>query len=620
VCGIYGGVALGREQLRHPDLIEKMGHLLQHRGPDANGTQISSHAVFGAQRLRIIDPSPAADQPLTDPSERYWIVLNGAVYNAPELRRRYRDYPFKSRSDTEVVLPLFLDKGIGCVEEMDGMFALAIYDTVERTLLMARDRAGEKPLFYTILADEVWFASEIQALLSLPDTRKALDLAAVREFVTLGYVIEPKTMFQDIKRVRSGTSLLFTGFEPEESRYWTPACAGRLERADDDLVQMLESHLQDAVGKQLIADVPLGIFTSGGLDSALLVAMACKHAEPESISTYSVGFPQPEFDETQHATELARHFGTRHRTVVADEAALYDALRTIVGRVAEPSADPAILPTLVLARSASEHSKVIFGGEGADELFAGYPTYLGHRVAPAYNGVPAWFRASLDRLIERLPTSLESKVSIEYLIRRFLSGANLNAADRHMAWFGTGAGTEVLSAHLLSLEYAAPDFPTFDDPIRSACLFDYETYLRDNLLSKMDRATMLASIEARAPFLDRQVTEFAMGLDSSCKVRGLTTKWLLKKVARRWLPGDFVRRRKRGLSVPVAGWLNGGLAAEVERLLSQQRLEEQGLLHANNVRQLLSEHRSHRLNHGRALWALLMFQYWIERWEPEISL
>lgn len=617
MCGIYGAVALGEAPLENVELINVMGRTLRHRGPDAHGTLVSPTAAFGAERLRVFDTTPAGDQPFADPSERLWLVLNGAIYNAPELRLRYPHYRYRSHSDAETVLPLYLEKGPSGLSELDGMFALAIYDARERELVLARDRAGEKPLFYCRSRDELWFASEIQALLTLPTIDRELDNAAVCDFVSLGYVSEPKTMFKSIRKVGAGTSLSISSAGQEERDCWKSSAALLSFMSDDETAQHLESLLLKAVQKQLAADVPVGVFTSGGVDSSLLSALACHCTGPESLRTFSVGFTEPEFDERPYARQLASFLGTKHLEVTADEDALAEALSVIVEQLAEPSADPAILPTYLLACSAREHVTVVLGGEGADELFGGYPTYLGHRAVPFLRRLPGIVRGALEQTVGRLPESLESKVSMGYLAKRFFDGFDLPLEARHLHWFGTGAALPVLHPDLQTENYAPPAFLESGDAVSRACDFDYRTYLRDNLLTKVDRATMLASLEARAPYLDRDVTTFALALNSKLKVRGLTTKWLLKRVAHRWIPRSLVNRRKRGLTVPVAAWLNAGLKQETDRLLDSKRIDRQGLLHPRNVRELLVEHRSRRANHGRALWALLMLEYWLERWVPE---
>jgi asparagine synthase (glutamine-hydrolysing) len=617
VCGIYGAVACGDAPLQHVELLEEMGRLLHHRGPDAHGLRVAPRAALGAERLRVYDPTPAGDQPLFDPTEKIWVVVNGAIYNAPEIRERYPEYRYVSHSDAEAVLPLFVDKGAACISDLDGMFAIAIYDANKHELVLARDRAGEKPLFYCFVGDELWFASEVQALLQLPPLDRSLDSRAVRDFVTLGYVTEPKTIFASIRKVKAGTYVTASSVGRSEYRYWETNVMDWPAKPILDAEEHLASLLSKAVEKQITADAPVGIFTSGGVDSSLITALACLLTAPDSVNTFSVGFTEPPFDESPYARQLASYLGTNHRSVEADRESLTGALDIIVERLAEPCADPAILPTYLLALAARDHVKVVLGGEGADELFGGYPTYIGHRAAPYFQKLSASVQTMFKRMAEKTPTSLEGKVSLEYLTKRFLAGADLPLFDRHVSWFGTGAGVEVLNPDLANESYDPPEFHCAGDPISDACIFDYRTYLRDNLLMKVDRATMLASIEARAPYLDLGVTAFAFALDSRLKVRGFTTKWLLKQVALRWLPRNLVFRKKRGLSVPVATWLNGGLRADADRLLDFNRIKRQGLLHPGNVSQLLFEHQNRRANHGRLLWALLMLEYWLERWVPE---
>jgi asparagine synthase (glutamine-hydrolysing) len=296
---------------------------------------------------------------------------------------------------------------------------------------------------------------------------------------------------------------------------------------------------------------------------------------------------------------------TKHVPVRTDDETLLDALQNVTERVAEPLADPAILPTFLLARTAREHVKVILSGEGADELFGGYPTYLGHKIAPRYDALPSFVRNGLKKLAYALPSS-GKKVTLEYLLKRFVTDAERPWSERHLHWFGTG------------LTDGVPDLDApGDDPLAGAMLLDYRSYLRDNLLVKVDRGTMLSSVEARAPFLDRDVTAFALSLPSDLRVRGLTTKWVLKKAAEKWLPHDVIYRRKRGLSVPIAGWINRGLRAEVDRLLEPSRLRQRGLVDESRVTALLAEHRSGHANHAKALWAVVMLEYWLERWAGE---
>lgn len=599
MCGIYGMVSTS--ELRFPDVLEKMGEALRHRGPDGSGELTFPHARIGTERLRIIDLHERADQPFASPDGQVWLECNGEIYNAAEIRARYPDYAYRSHSDVETILPLYLEHGSTAVSMLDGMFGLAIWDDRTRTLLLARDRAGEKPLFYTRIGEEVLFSSELQCLLQHPAISRELDPAAISEYLALGYVPEPLTPFAAIRRVPAGTFMRFAGGTEETVRYWDPSSFAMTPIDPREAVADLQRLIEEAVAKQVMSDVPVGVFISGGLDSSILATLASKVIGVDKVHTFSAQFAEESYDESGDAAVLARQMRTRHVPVRTDEETLTEALRNVTTRVAEPLADPAILPTFLLARTAREHVKVILSGEGADELFGGYPTYLGHRIAPMYDALPSFARNALRRLAFAIPPT-GKKVTIEYLLKKFVTDAEKPWVERHLAWFGTG---------LRAPSYAG----AIDrDALSGAMLLDYQSYLRDNLLVKVDRATMLSSVEARAPYLDRFVTAFALSLPPRLRVRRLTTKWILKKAAEKWIPRDVIYRRKRGLSVPIAGWINGGLRAEVDRLLDPARLRTQGIVNERQVAQLLAEHRSGQANHAKPLWAVIVLQYWLENW------
>ncbi len=603
-------VAYERAGLVTPDALDRMGRLLRHRGPDGSAVVRAPDAALGVQRLRVVDPRPQSDQPFVDPSSGVWLACNGEIYNAPALRGRYPDYPYRSRSDVEPLLPLFLNRGALGLTGLDGMFALAIWDPRTRHLVLARDRAGEKPLFYLHLGGEIWFASEIQALLEHPALTRDIDTRALSDFLAVGYVREPRTMFSRVRKVQAGTIVSCTPQGVRVLRYWDPDAVPTASMPHDIAAQQLSELIENAVARQGAVS-PIGVFTSGGVDSALLVALAARTARSNALYTFTVGFDDPDYDERGPAAEIAARVGTRHVEVRADGAGLRDALDIVTQRVAEPLADPAILPTYLLARAAREHVSVVLSGEGADELFGGYPTYLGHRFAPLYRSLPTTTQRAIRRLVAALPMST-GKVPLEYLLKRFVAASDHDWLDRHVKWFGTGLDPRV------NLCRAPVGFPAVcdhnADSVAQAMRFDYRTYLRDGLLTKMDRATMLASIEARAPYLDRALTEFALGLHWSLKIHGITTKWILKQAASAWLPRAITRRKKRGLSVPVAAWLNDGLRQEVDRLLAPARLRRAGVLDPGIVQRLVSEHRSGCANHARALWTLMVFELWRERW------
>ncbi|MBV8543370.1 MAG: asparagine synthase (glutamine-hydrolyzing) [Acidobacteria bacterium] len=608
MCGIYGMVADGAA-LRHPEVLGFMGEALRHRGPDGHAEFARAEAAIGTERLRIIDLHERADQPFAAPGSQVWLECNGEIYNAAEIRARYPDYPYRSKSDVETILPLYLERGVAAIPELDGMFGLAIWDARIQTLILARDRAGEKPLFYAKAGTEVIFASELQCLLRHPGISRELDPIAIGEYLRLGYVPEPRTPFRDVRRIEAGTFVRFHEGDVDTVRYWDPA-SFRIERisaraAIDETQRLVER----AVEKQVMSDVPVGVFTSGGLDSSILATLAAKFIGVDRVHTYSAAFAEQSFDESPVAETLAKRIRTRYVPVRTDAETLTEALQVVVRGVAEPLSDPAILPTFLLARTARQHVKVILSGEGADELFGGYPTYLGHKIAPVYDAMPSFVRAILRRAVQRVPSSTK-KVTVEFLLKRFVSDAEKPWIERHLAWFGTG-----LAPSVYKLGSELPDLPlSGGDALAGAMLLDYRSYLRDNLLVKVDRATMLSSVEARAPFLDRDVTRFALSLPTDLRIRRFETKWVLKKAAERWLPKDVIYRRKRGLSVPIASWINGGLRHEVDRLLAPARLRDQGLLDEQHVAGLLSAHRSGRANNAKPLWALIVLQYWIENW------
>ena len=603
-----------RGALHHPEVVDSMGEALRHRGPDGHADFRKPHAVIGTERLRIIDLHERADQPFASPNGEVWLECNGEIYNAPEIRARYRDYPFRSHSDVEAILPLYLEHGVKAIEQLDGMFGLAIWDNRSQTLILARDRAGEKPLFYARIQGEIVFASELQCLLRYPDLSREIDPEAIAGYLRLGYISEPRTPFRAVSRIPAGTYAVFHGDREEIVRYWDPGSFLVEPISARDAIRKTQRLVEEAVEKQVMSDVPVGVFISGGMDSSILAALASKYIGVDRVHTFSAAFAEESYDESGAARELAQQMRTTYVPVRTDETTLREAFDNVTQRVAEPLADAAILPTFLLAREARKHVKVILSGEGADELFGGYPTYLGHKVAPYYDALPAFARAMLRKSVQRVPPS-SKKVTIEFLLKRFVHDAERPWRERHLAWFGTGLAPEVVvrSAGSQVVRDANPPTRQPDNPLTGAMLLDYTSYLRDNLLVKVDRATMLSSVEARAPYLDRFVTRFALSLPPQLRVRRLTTKWVLKKAAEKWIPKDVIYRRKRGLSVPVANWINGGLRGEVDKLLAPSRLREHGINDVY-VRQLLDDHRSGRANNAKALWAVVMLEAWFERW------
>ncbi len=605
MCGIFGAVSLSGAPLCHPERFAAMAAALAHRGPD--GERIVGHtsARLGARRLAIMDLT-TGDQPFQSPDGAVWMVCNGEIYNAAELRRdgERTGYPFRSQGDIETIMPLYAREGADGVARLEGMFGLAIWDDARRRLVLARDRAGEKPLFWTRIGAELRFASEVQALLVFPDQPRRVSPRAAALYTALGYVPAPHTMLDGIHKLPPGHLLIAEAGSVTVRPYWDPAAAAAAPSTLESAAQLRET-LLGAVARELMSDVPLGIFTSGGLDSSFLVAAAARAMPGERLHTYAVRFTEPGYDESAFAEQVTHDIRSVHHVVTADDAALRRALDVVTDHLAEPVGDPALLPTYLLAEAARADVKVVLSGEGADELFGGYPTYPGHRAALGWQRLPRPLRAVLRGVITRLPAST-GKVTLEFMLKQFVAAADRPLLERHLAWFGAlgpdagGGDVEAIAAKLRG-------FPE-GDPLNRALWLDFVTYLPDNLLVKVDRGTMLASIEARAPFLDRRVLELVLPAPSALKVRGFTTKAILKQAARGLVPANVIRRRKRGLSVPVARWLNASLAPLADRYLAAPHLAP------DRVRPLFAEHRAGRANHARKLWPVLMAELWAERW------
>ncbi len=578
-----------------------MAAALRHRGPDGECIVGHERARIGARRLAIMDLT-TGDQPFQSPDGKIWMVCNGEIYNAAALRREagaWR-YPFRSHGDIETIVPFYDRFGPDAVSRLEGMFGLAVWDEARRRLVLARDRAGEKPLFWTEVDGELRFASEIQALLEFPDQARRLNRKALSLYHALGYVPAPYTMFDGIHKLPPASLLIAEGERIEIRNYWSAAeAASRPSTLSREHTDQLRDTLLRAVKRELMSDVPLGVFTSGGLDSSLLVAAAARAIPGERIHTYAIRFTEPGYDESPYAEAVTHQIASVHHVVTADDESLGRALEVVSRSLAEPLGDPAVLPTWLLAEAAREHVKVILSGEGADELFGGYPTYLGHKFSASWLRLPRPLRSSARWIMDRWPSST-GKMTLEYMLKQFLAATEQPWPERHLTWMGA---MKIEDGVIAELVCKLDRFP-HDDPLNRVMWFDFLTYLPDDLLVKVDRATMLASVEARAPYLDREVMELVLPGPARYKVRGLSTKAILKEAARGLVPREVINRRKRGLSVPVARWLNTGLAPLADRLLDTP---------------LLAEHRTGRRNHARRLWPQLMLALWSERWGVDLS-
>jgi asparagine synthase (glutamine-hydrolysing) len=634
MCGICGIFNVSLAPAAHRERIDAMSARLIHRGPDSAGKFELPHLALGIRRLSIIDLK-TGDQPIENESGDVALVFNGEIYNYRELRRDLlgRGHRFRSRSDGEVIVHLYEEKGPECVRDLNGMFALALWDGRARRLVLARDRAGEKPLYYWQKNGTLVFASEIKAIFEYPDVSRAIDPEALTEYFFYGYFPAPRTAFAEIRKLPAAHLLIVEDGRVCEKPFWRlqdylrPPGMPRPTEADEArIIDELRARIRAAATSRLVSDVPLGVFLSGGVDSSTLVALMSE-LTPGNVSTFSVSFPQKSFNEEPYASRVAHHFRTRHHILTADDRSLREALDHLAGHLDEPLADPAVIPTYLMSCFARRHIKVALSGEGSDELFGGYPTYLGARLAQYYLRLPAPARRMAFRYLRPLLPVSSSAVPKGLFLRRFLTHADKPPAERHLSWFGMFSPEEL--DRLFAGGWSGPRPPSgaifrpfarvldgiqFEDTLAEVLYLDFRTYLEDNLLVKVDRASMACSLELRTPFLDHRLIEFAAGLPAALKVRRFRLKHVLKRAVEPWLPPDIVHRQKRGFSVPIAQWMRNGLRPLLDDTLNAGKLKRDGLFDPAFVRALLREHWSEKADHRKALWTLLCFQLWHDRW------
>ncbi len=625
MCGIFGEVLLRPGDFPGASTMTRMSELLFHRGPDSSKIVQHGAARLGCTRLRVVDLSRAADGPMRSHDGAITLTCNGEIYNSDELRSRYSGYPFATASDIEVILPLYLDQGLSGLEQLVGMFAFALWDERKQTCILMRDPSGEKPLFISGSDTVLRFASEIQPLLEFADVSRELDPISVQDYLQLGYVRSPRTIFRDVQQVPPGSALIASASSRTTKRTWDRwSKESRQESASAPSTadpQELLGHLRQAVRRQSTADVSRGVYLSGGLDSSLLAALLCEVLDPGELTAFTVEFPSRSFDEARWAQLVARDLGLNEQTVVMTEEVMLATWRRALREIADPISDPALLPTIALGEKARDSVTVVYSGEGADELFGGYPTYLGHSLAGTVSNIPRGLRSLIEATLRTLPVT-HNKTTLPFLAQRFMTSVDRPWVERHLRWFGPGADS--LTTFERPIQESVVDLTDelaslrdgHTSPAAAAMLLDYATYLPDNLLVKLDRGSMLSSIEPRAPFLDPDVVRYAWSQPVSSKVRHGQTKVLLKEAARGLLPREVIHRRKRGLSVPIAAWLNGGLKHEVDRLLEPRRLDRQGIFIASAVHGRLAEHRASAADHSRLLWNVVHFQAWMEQWTP----
>lgn len=615
ICGIYNFKGEGVDE----GLLARMLSFLRHRGPDDEGIFVEGPVGLGNARLAVIDLSPFGHQPMANEDRSIWITFNGEIYNFPQLRRRLekRGHRFSSKGDTEVILHLYEDYDTDCVQHLRGMFAFAIWDGRERRLFLARDRVGKKPLYYFHDQNTFIFASEIKAILEHPEVPRRVNPKAIPFYLTYGYVPPPGSIFESIHKLPPGHIMIVQDNELEVSEYWDLCYPPdqSAARPEEDYIEELRRLFKEAVAIRLISDVPFGAFLSGGIDSTAVVAVMSELMD-QPVKTFAIGFAgESSFDELKYARLAAERYGTDHHEFVIEPKAI-ELLPKLVWHYDEPFADSSAIPTYLVSRLTREHVTVVLNGDGGDELFAGYERFTAARLAEAYGKTPQFVQRSLARLLRALPESTSYRGFVRQA-RRFVESAPLPLLERYLGWMAIFSDDlresllageqetdvrEHFASHLSQVENL--------DLISQLLYLNTKTYLPEDLLVKADRMSMANSLEARSPFLDQYLTQFAAEIPASLKLNGLTTKYILKKALRGLVPQEIIDRPKHGFGVPVGRWFRTDLRDYVREILLGPETLKRGYFREEALRWLIQQHQEGKRDFGHQLWALLTFELW----------
>ena len=633
MCGICGKISIEGESVSS-DLITRMMGSLVHRGPDDEGSYIKSVNTnggsnitlgLGHKRLSIIDLSPDGRQPLTNEDKTLWLVFNGEIYNHPTLRQELvaRGHRFRSETDTEVILHLYEEKGIDALQDLNGMFAFALWDEPRQRLYLCRDRLGIKPLVYFQDDSSLVFASEIQALLQDKNIPRELDWEALRLYLAFNYVPAPQTIYQGISKLLPGHFLLWEKGNVSTHQYWDIPSNDQSNSSGDfhQHSQLLRQTFEDAVKLRMIADVPLGAFLSGGVDSSIIVALMARNSG-NRIKTFNISYPDlPVYDESSYAREVATMYNTDHHEIRLDSNEILQVIPDALSSLGEPFADSSILPTLVISRETRKDVTVALAGDGGDELFAGYRLYLGETFYKYYDHLPQWFRRhGLESWISLLPDSRNVKW-LEYVrrVKKFIRGARGDLIHRLFLWrevFSAELITSLLNGDLKPDEtYPGEDWlRALDrwpgDDLNRLLYVEVKDSLPCDMLTKVDLMSMKKALEVRVPFLDHRVVELAFQMPGSMKLKGLKRKYILLETFKDLLPPSLHRRPKQGFEVPISAWLKNELKDMLEDYLSPSLLKGQGMFNPEVVEGIKKDYLTNRRDNSWLLWNLIVFQHW----------
>ena len=626
MCGIAGFI--------NPDgrpadesVLARMTGTLHRRGPDGFGHWVQGPAALGHRRLSIIDLAGGA-QPMSNEDGSVWVTFNGEIYNEPQLRKTllHKGHAFRTGSDTECLVHLYEEHGPEFVGRLNGMFALALWDMKRQRLVLARDRMGQKPLYFSKLSDgTLLFASEPKALLEHPRFKRELDHDNLAKYLYFEYLPYQNSIWQGVEKLQPAHLLVYEAGTTEKSRFWQapielqPTLTAAQEKR---LPNQFWEKFRNAVHSHSRADVPLGVFLSGGVDSSAVAAALVELDGPQKVETFSIGFEEGSFDESSHARLVARHLGTKHHERIFSAQTLIDLLPTLTDWLDEPFGDASVLPTHLLSRFARERVTVALGGDGADELMAGYPTFTAEPWLRRFQAMPGGVRRLVSTFVQNMPVR-HSNFSLDFKAKQFLKGADAIGALAHQRWLGSFSAAELddilldpsgIEQEAGYLARLMVDWPVSVSEEDRRLLQYQSTYLPEDILFKVDRASMAASLEVRAPFLDADLVDWLARLPYRVKRRGGKGKILLKQSLQGRLPKQIMNRPKKGFGIPVAAWLRGPLQGWMTDMLAPGRIKAQGLFEPNEVSRLVDDHLASRRDNRKPLWTLLMFQIWYDRW------
>jgi asparagine synthase (glutamine-hydrolysing) len=623
MCGITGFITREiKDREASEALLDLMCRVIEYRGPDEQGMTVEGRAALGMRRLSIIDLA-GGQQPIYNEDGSKFIVFNGEIYNYRELRRdlESRGYRFKTNSDTETILHAFEEYGTNCVRHLRGMFAFAIWDKREESLFIARDRVGKKPLFYShTAAGNFVFGSELKTLLTHGEISRDIDHAALDAYLTFGYVPEEFCIFRDAKKLAPGHFLVFKNGRVDTQKYWDFDYSNNSEiKSEEEYIEALREKIREAVKVRLISEVPLGAFLSGGVDSSSIVGMMSQILD-KPVKTFSIGFNEDSFNELKYARIAAKHFNTEHHefTLTPDFVSIVDDL---VWHFDEPFSDSSALPTYMVSKMARDFVTVVLSGDGGDELFAGYTRYVIDRERSGLEKLPAALRRSVLRPVSQaLPHAARGK--------NYLYNASLDATDRYIdsvSQFNAPRRGYLYSAGFRAklngdfgrgeeLFQTLAESVSTDSQVDRLLYLDSKTYLPGDILTKVDRMSMAASLEARVPLLDHELIEFVVGMPAELKLKGLETKYIFKKAMEGLVPREILYREKQGFGVPIGDWINAQLKDRIYSDLTERKAIERGYFDPGYIKTLLDEHRRGRRDHSHAVWVLWMLELWHRRY------